>query len=419
MENKNLKEKIEWLNKDIMFKTNKLNEFLDENSSKNNQNYELRKSVIEKDSKMNIVLAEKSSLEAQLNQLHLSYESSKKQLIENKEQLAYMTQQQMTQSVVRSQYVKERVDDRLNTLYEALQLENAQLKIELAESKTKGCIVENTLHARTENYEGMINSLRLQYSQQISKVEAKPLQEEEKENVEMKEDKVEPQSEEKLNGLKSAIIDQSLLLASHEETWNSLYLDLISCIELMKTLERQEDDATVENMREELSKVKAHVTKQTNIEESRSRQVKNLHEKLSNLQNKCQQQADNLQKATEQNKKQQQTIQQLSGRDGKQQPTSLGRKVSFNQQSEGSSEKPKSSVMQPPHDMQKFAAQVQEAVVKIQALETENKLLKLELTQHKSGNPTKQPNMTFRNLMLSLHRAQKVIEMYEQKGNQK
>ena len=77
----------------------------------------------------------------------------------------------------------------------------------------------------------------------------------------MKEDKVEPQSEEKLNGLKSAIIDQSLLLASHEETWNSLYLDLISCIELMKTLERQEDDATVENMREELSKVKAHVTK--------------------------------------------------------------------------------------------------------------------------------------------------------------
>ena len=69
--------------------------------------------------------------------------------------------------------------------------------------------------------------------------------------------------------------------------------------------------------------------------------------------------------------------------------------------------------MQPPHDMQKFAAQVQEAVVKIQALETENKLLKLELTQNKSGNPTKQPNMTFKNLMLSLHRAQKVIEMYE------
>ena len=64
MENKNLKEKIEWLNKDIVFKTNKLNEFLDENSAKNNQNYELRKSMIEKDSKMNIVLAEKSSLEA-------------------------------------------------------------------------------------------------------------------------------------------------------------------------------------------------------------------------------------------------------------------------------------------------------------------------------------------------------------------
>ena len=81
----------------------------------------------------------------------------------------------MTQSVVRSQYVKERVEDRLNTLYEALQLENAQLKIELTESKTKSCIVENTLHATTENYEGMINSLRLQYSQQVSKVEVKPL----------------------------------------------------------------------------------------------------------------------------------------------------------------------------------------------------------------------------------------------------
>ena len=64
IENKNLKEKIEWLNKDIVFKTTKLNEYLDENSAKNNQNYELRKSVIEKDVKINIVLAEKSSIEA-------------------------------------------------------------------------------------------------------------------------------------------------------------------------------------------------------------------------------------------------------------------------------------------------------------------------------------------------------------------
>ena len=47
-----------------MFKTTKLNEYLDENSAKNNQNYELRKSVIEKDVKINIVLAEKSSIEA-------------------------------------------------------------------------------------------------------------------------------------------------------------------------------------------------------------------------------------------------------------------------------------------------------------------------------------------------------------------
>ena len=64
LENKNLKEKIKWLNKDIVFKTDKLNEFLDENSAKNNQNYELKKTLIEKDAKMNIVLAEKSSLEA-------------------------------------------------------------------------------------------------------------------------------------------------------------------------------------------------------------------------------------------------------------------------------------------------------------------------------------------------------------------
>ena len=78
-----------------------------------------------------------------------------------KGQLNYMTQQQMTQSVVRSQFVKERVDDRLNTLYEALQLENAQLKIELGESKTKSDIIENTLKTTTENYDVMINSLKL------------------------------------------------------------------------------------------------------------------------------------------------------------------------------------------------------------------------------------------------------------------
>ena len=52
------------MNKDIVFKTDKLNEFLDENSAKNNQNYELRKTLIEKDARMNIVLAEKSALEA-------------------------------------------------------------------------------------------------------------------------------------------------------------------------------------------------------------------------------------------------------------------------------------------------------------------------------------------------------------------
>ena len=45
---KNLKEKIEWLNKDIDFKTIKLKEYLDSNSDMSTQNYELRKTVIEK-----------------------------------------------------------------------------------------------------------------------------------------------------------------------------------------------------------------------------------------------------------------------------------------------------------------------------------------------------------------------------------
>ena len=75
----------------------------------------------------------------------------------------------MTQSVVRSQYVKERVDDRLNALYEALQLENAQLKIELGECKTRVNIIENTLRTTSENYEGMINSYKLRLANEAVK----------------------------------------------------------------------------------------------------------------------------------------------------------------------------------------------------------------------------------------------------------
>ena len=116
-----------------------------------------------------------------------------------------MTQQQMTQSVVRSQFVKERVDDRLSTLYEALQLENAQLKIELGENKSKISIIENTLRTTSENYEGMINSYKLQLAQAAQKkVEKEP---QEDEDVQMKESYAEPPDEDKLEGLKQVIVD--------------------------------------------------------------------------------------------------------------------------------------------------------------------------------------------------------------------
>ena len=112
-----------------------------------------------------------------------------------------MTQQQMTQSVVRSQYVKERVDDRLSALYEALQLENAQLKIELGEGKSKISIIENTLRTTAENYEGMINSYKLQLAQEASK-SPKKVEEEPQEDVQMKESYAEPPEEDKLDELK-------------------------------------------------------------------------------------------------------------------------------------------------------------------------------------------------------------------------
>ena len=136
--------------------------------------------------------------------------------------------------------MKERVDDRLNTLYEALQLENAQLKIELGERTTINSIIQNTLRTTSENYEGMINSLKLQFAMKAEKQPKKD--EENKENVDMKESYVEPQNEDKLNGLKKVIVDQQGLLEEHEENWESIYFDLISCVQLLQDLEKQEDE---------------------------------------------------------------------------------------------------------------------------------------------------------------------------------
>ena len=63
VENKVLKDKIEWLNKDIEFKTIKLNEFLAENGEKSNLIFELRKEGIKKDSEIKIQSATSLSLQ--------------------------------------------------------------------------------------------------------------------------------------------------------------------------------------------------------------------------------------------------------------------------------------------------------------------------------------------------------------------
>ena len=69
-----------------------------------------------------------------------------------------MLEMQRSMSVVKSQYVKERVDQRLSDLYETLQGENAKLKIEISEYQTKTQILENSLRITSENYEAMLSS---------------------------------------------------------------------------------------------------------------------------------------------------------------------------------------------------------------------------------------------------------------------
>ena len=87
-ENKELKTKIEWLNKDIEFKTQKLNEFLDDNAQKATEISNLRTKATETESEFQMLQSTNDSLQQQLIHLKLSYESTKKHLDEERQQLS-------------------------------------------------------------------------------------------------------------------------------------------------------------------------------------------------------------------------------------------------------------------------------------------------------------------------------------------
>ena len=81
------------MDKDMEFKTTKLNEFLKDNNDKSTQIYELRKNVIERDANMKVQYTQIESLSQQLGHFKLNNESNMNKLTEMKEQLTYMTQQ--------------------------------------------------------------------------------------------------------------------------------------------------------------------------------------------------------------------------------------------------------------------------------------------------------------------------------------
>ena len=147
------------------------------------------------------------SLQQQLIHLKLSYESTKKHLDEERQQLSQMIEMQRGMSVVKSQFVKERVDQRLSDLYETLQGENAKLKIEISEHKAKTQILENSLRITTENYEAISNSQRQVIANLKAQAKQEERQVEQKEDTEMKESYVEPTNDDHLDGLKSVIIE--------------------------------------------------------------------------------------------------------------------------------------------------------------------------------------------------------------------
>ena len=106
-----------------------------------------------------------------------------------------MTEQQLNMSAIKSQFVKERVDQRLSDLYETLQLENAKLKIELSENQAKTQILQNKLSISTENYDAIISSQKLAIAQLKAKASQEDQKSEKEEDAEMKESYVEPPNE--------------------------------------------------------------------------------------------------------------------------------------------------------------------------------------------------------------------------------
>ena len=74
-----------------------------------------------------------------------------------------------------------------------------------------------------------------------------------------------------------------MLIAENEENWDSLYLDLVSCVQILQTLEKLEDEKNMKDMKSELQRANSLITKNNNIEEQRKSQVKNLEQKLTNM----------------------------------------------------------------------------------------------------------------------------------------
>ena len=74
-----------------------------------------------------------------------------------------------------------------------------------------------------------------------------------------------------------------MLIAENEENWDSLYLDLVSCVQILQTLEKSEDEKNMKDMKSELQRANSLITKNNNIEEQRKSQVKNLEQKLTNM----------------------------------------------------------------------------------------------------------------------------------------
>ena len=70
----------------------------------------------------------------------------------------------------------------------------------------------------------------------------------------------------------------------NEEAWENLYLDLVTCITMLRSLENTQHVKAQQDLQTNLTKANTQITKQSNFEEQRKGQIKNLQEKLVNLQ---------------------------------------------------------------------------------------------------------------------------------------